>query len=63
MSKGNPKVVVRFRQEVLDRIEAAIQSANYNRKDEPYDVSAWIRKAVDDKLAHLERSKRKPKGD
>jgi len=61
MSKGNPIVKLRVTQTTIDKIVEAIQSANFNRKLSPYDLSSWIRAAIDEKLQHLERAKRRKK--
>lgn len=59
MSKGSRIVPVRVPRDLEIRIAAAIASANQSTKEEPYTLSEWIRKAVVEKLDHLERSKRK----
>lgn len=57
MSKGSKIVPVRIPDELLDQIEAAIQSANFHTKGEIYTVSSWIRKQLEMKLHNLNRSK------
>lgn len=59
MSKGSRVVPIRVQRDLEIRIAAAIESANQTTKGEPYTLSEWIRKAVVEKLDHLERSKRK----
>lgn len=56
-SKGSPRRTLRVREELCQRIEAAISSANARRADVPYDWSAWALKAITEKLAHLERGR------
>ena len=58
MSAGSPIVNLRIRQTDLDQIDAAVQSANVNRRAEPYTRSSWIMAAILDKLDHLARSQR-----
>lgn len=58
MTVGNPKLVVRVTEGVLEQIHAAIRKRNSRSRDEPWDVSAFVRTAIRDKLAHLERSRR-----
>lgn len=62
MSKGSQVIPVRIPKELLTEIEQAIQSANLTTGLEPYTVSSWIRKCVAEKLAHLKRSRRRPRG-
>lgn len=51
-------VPIRIDQDMLDDIELAIrQAAEYN-KFTLYTVGSWIRKAISEKIAHLERSRR-----
>lgn len=59
MSKGNPIIKLRVSREKLAEIMSAIDSANVSRREEEYHVSSWIRAAIEEKLAHLKRSKRK----
>jgi hypothetical protein len=59
MSKGSRIVPVRIPRELEVRILTAIERANHHTKEEPYTLSDWIRKCIEEKLAHLERSNRK----
>ena len=59
MSKGNPIIKLRVSREKLAEINSAIDSANVSRREEEYRISSWIRAAIEEKLAHLKRSKRK----
>lgn len=58
MSRGSKVVHVRLDDARLKAVQSAIDSANHHTRDVPYDLSAWIRQAIDDKLAHLVRSRR-----
>lgn len=58
MSIGSPRKTMRFTEDEIQAIEAAITSANAQRVGEPYDWTAWVRKAVHEKLAHLKRGRR-----
>jgi len=58
MAKGTPVVPVRISDEVMLRVEQAIRSRNARAFDEPWTVSDFIRKAIKDKLDHMERSRR-----
>jgi hypothetical protein len=57
MSSGSRKIIVRVPDELLDKIEKAIESANLSRKAEPYFISSWVRAAICEKLNHLRRNK------
>jgi hypothetical protein len=61
MSKGSKIIQVRFPPSLFNKVLEAVDSANKNRKGEPYTMSDWIRKCVAEKLNHLLRSKRKGK--
>jgi hypothetical protein len=59
MSAGSPIVKLRVTTEMRDEIIAVMFAANKNRKDAPYDMSSWIRYAIQSKLDHLHRSRRR----
>lgn len=61
MSKGNPIIPVRVEPLMLALVEEAITAANERRREAEYTVSEWIRQAIREKLAHLRRSKNRPK--
>jgi hypothetical protein len=61
MSKGNYVIHTRLAPDVLENVMAAIVSANKTRRTEPYDLSSWVRAAIQAKLDHTRRAKRKPK--
>lgn len=58
MSKGSPIRTMRFPEELVQRIEAAIASANDRKARTRYDWTSWVRKAINEKLSHLVRGKR-----
>jgi hypothetical protein len=62
MSKGSPKIILRIPEELIDQIKDCVESANATRKDEPYDVSSWIRAAIAEKIAHTMRSRKQGSG-
>lgn len=57
MTEGNPKLLVRVSREMRDQIKEAIRRRNLRSRDEPWDMSAFIRVAIRDKLHHMERSR------
>lgn len=61
MSLGSPQVILRVPQHLLDRIDEEVWRQNASRAGEPYDRSSWIRQAITERLAKLERG-RKPTG-
>ena len=60
MSKGNPRVVVRFAPEQLAAIREQVAKLNNTSAASPPDLSEFIRRAVQEKLDHYARS-RKPR--
>lgn len=56
MSQGSPRIILRLPVETVERIEALIERANLRTTVEPYTVSSWIRKAIMEKVAHLDRT-------
>lgn len=58
MSKGNPIIKLRVTPELLDRIRKAIDQNNERRGDQPYDLSGWLRQAVEERLDKLERARK-----
>lgn len=58
MSKGNRIVPVRISAEMMSAIEASIESLNVRAGPNHWNVSDWIRQAILDKLAHMQRSRR-----
>jgi hypothetical protein len=61
MSKGSRIVGIRVEADLEAAIETAIASANYHSRIEPHTLSSWIKAAIREKLAHIQRSKRKGK--
>jgi hypothetical protein len=60
-SKGSPRVTIRIKPEMYDRIISEIEQVNLRTRSAPYDLSAFIIKALADKLAHLARSRKSGK--
>ncbi len=54
-------ILLRLPPDLLARVEVAIASANQRRTEEEYNVQGWIRQAIEEKLAKLERGRRKKK--
>lgn len=59
MSRGNPIVQMRVDDELLQKIDEAIESRNEHSREAPWTRSDWLRQAVLDKLSHIARSKAK----
>ena len=59
-SKGSWRVTLRLPGSLRQEITEAMLSANLVKVDEPFDFSGWIKKAIQEKLDHLRRS-RKPR--
>jgi hypothetical protein len=57
MNKGNPRVIFRVEQRLLDLIGLELERANARRRGQPFDRSAWMRQAIIDKLKHGARSR------
>jgi len=64
MSKGSKIVPVRIPDDLFVRMINQIGTTNERRKEEPFDVSSFIRQAIEDKLDHCSRSRcwRKKRG-
>lgn len=58
MSRGTKITPLRLSPELLSRIHAAIDSNNMRRSEEPYDLTGWIRQAIEERLAKLERGRK-----
>ena len=52
-------VTLRIPREMLAAIEDQVAKSVTHAKDEPYNVSSWIRAAIQEKLDHLARSRRR----
>lgn len=57
-SKGTRITPLRLSDELLDRIHASIASNNGRRREEEYNLTSWIRQAIEERLAKLERSRK-----
>jgi hypothetical protein len=61
--KGSKIIPVRFPAEELAAVEAYLKESESTRSGEPWTISTFIKKAVREKLDHIQRSrksKRKP---
>ena len=58
-SKGNPVVKTRVTTELEREVEVTINRRNLHSDNEPWDVSEFIRSAIREKIAHMERSRNK----
>jgi predicted DNA-binding protein len=58
-TKGTPLTSFRLSDELLERIDQAVASANKAGRKVPYTRASWVRHAFDEKLAKLGRSRRK----
>jgi len=65
MTRGTPLTPLRPVPELLARIYAEVEPQNLIKRGKPYNRSSWIRHAIEEKLAKLERTRtstRKKKG-
>ncbi len=61
MSKGRP--IIKVRVEASTRVAIArdiVRKLARNDVDQDFDMSAWLREAIAEKLDHLRRSNKKP---
>src|SRR5262245_42394109 len=58
MSRGTPMTRLRLSDDLLRRIQESITSNNAFRADEPNNIKSWIRKAIEERLAKLDRSRK-----
>jgi metal-responsive CopG/Arc/MetJ family transcriptional regulator len=56
LSKGSPKVYVRFPADLLKRVDATCERLVHSSRAAPPDRSEFIRRCVVRELAHMERS-------
>lgn len=61
MSKGNRVIQFRITEEAYDLMDLARRVRNMVSANEPQDMSAWVRAAVMEKLAHLRRAREQGK--
>jgi len=59
MSKGNAVWTVRIGVPLSEAIEDAIERRNKHSRAEPWTFSDFIRQAIQEKLAHMSRSRKK----
>ena len=57
MSKGTQIYPLRIADAMMIDIVDAIKSANKSRRGEEYNISSWIRSAIQEKIDHRRRSK------
>lgn len=56
MSKGSRIIPVRIGGELLAEIQETIERRNQLTREMPWDMSAFVRAAIGDKLRHLRRA-------
>jgi len=61
MSRGTPMFAFRFVPELRAKVTSICLARNMKRKKSKYSVSDFVRDAVAEKIAHLERSKQRLK--
>lgn len=59
MTKGNTKLIFRVSAELLAAMKDAIGRRNRRSREEPWDMSGFVRCAIRDKLSHMNRSRRR----
>lgn len=59
MTAGNPKIVVRIPPDLKRQMLEAIKSRNHRTREEPWELSDFVRIAIRDKLHHIQRSRRR----
>jgi len=57
-TKGNKRQTIRFPPQEESEMSVTIKRRNVHTINEPWDTSAFVRKAVAEKIAHMERSRR-----
>ena len=61
MSKGNPVITFRIDRFQEQRMRHAIDRRNFFTKEKPWGTADFIRCAIEDKLKHMERSRKAKK--
>lgn len=59
MSKGSKVVPIRIPDELRKEIELFMMERNEYSREAPLSLSEWIRKACEEKIAHLKRGRTK----
>jgi hypothetical protein len=59
-SKGTPIYRFRIPHDVMNAAIATIHRRNNNTAEEPYDLSEFVRQAIVEKIAHMDRSAGRP---
>ena len=57
-AEGSPRVILRIPQDLLSEMNEVIERRNAVTREEPWDMSAFIRTAIREKIAHVLRSRR-----
>ena len=57
-TKGNKRQTIRFPPNEERAMALTIKRRNVNSRNRPWDISAFVRAAVSEKIAHMERSRR-----
>ena len=58
MSKGTGRHTFRIPDNIVDAMVATIHRVNLTRKEEPLDISEFVRLAVEEKIAHYDRARK-----
>lgn len=61
MSKGSKRVTFRIPKDIAEKVQGEIISHNYYSKGQPWNLTDFILKAIEEKIAHATRSRRKGK--
>ena len=59
MSKGTDRYTVRLPSDLMSEVATTIYRRNLHAEGEPWDLSAFLRVAIREKLHKMERSRRK----
>jgi hypothetical protein len=59
MSRGTPLTPIRLSADLVALIDAEVARQNATRADPPYNRSSWIRQAIQQRLDHLARARRR----
>lgn len=58
MARGSPRIIVRVHREMLQAIQACIIKRNYHTKHQEWELSDFVRVAMKEKLAHMQRGRK-----
>lgn len=59
MSIGNPKIIVRLEQDLIDLIEQTMERRNKYTSRGPWTLSDFVRQAIREKIDHMRRARRR----